>query len=104
MGNADFAGRTGREEIGEGTLPPGHPVAPVYDRRTRLSKNLPPSTDKMPVSPAARMAVLRRHTKVSLRGVIFREIRQVRISITNYLDVMSSWCFWRSEERRVGKE
>src|SRR5436853_1685745 len=40
------------------------------------------------------MAVLRRHTKVSLRGVIFCEIRHVRISITNYLDVMSSWCFW----------
>src|SRR5438034_11144605 len=37
---------------------------------------------------------LRRHTKVSLRGAIFREIREVRISITNYLDVMSSWCFW----------
>ena len=32
--------------------------------------------------------------KVSLRGAIFREIREVRISITNYLDVMSSWCFW----------
>ena len=40
------------------------------------------------------MAVLRRHTKVSLRGAIFCEIRDVRISITNYLDVMSSWCFW----------
>jgi predicted DsbA family dithiol-disulfide isomerase len=40
------------------------------------------------------MAVLRRHTKVSLRGVIFCEIRQVRIFITNYLDIMSSWCFW----------
>ncbi len=38
--------------------------------------------------------MLRRHTKVSLRGVIFCEIRQVRIFITNYLDVMSSWCFW----------
>src|SRR6266704_945057 len=48
----------------------------------------------MPVGPTARMAVLRRHTKVSLRGVIFCEIRQVRIFITNYLDVMSSWCFW----------
>jgi predicted DsbA family dithiol-disulfide isomerase len=47
----------------------------------------------MPVGPTARMAVLR-HTKVSLRGVIFCEIRQVRIFITNYLDVMSSWCFW----------
>ena len=34
------------------------------------------------------------HTKVSLRGVISCEIWQVRISITNYLDVMSSWCFW----------
>jgi predicted DsbA family dithiol-disulfide isomerase len=32
--------------------------------------------------------------KVSLRGAIFREIREVRIFITNYLDVMSSWCFW----------
>src|SRR6266567_1471349 len=49
---------------------PGHTVAAVYDRRTRLSKNLPPSTGKMPVGPTAspqrvrpladRMAVLRR--------------------------------------------
>jgi len=37
---------------------------------------------------------LQRHTKVSLRGVIFCEIQPVHISITNYLDVMSSWCFW----------
>jgi predicted DsbA family dithiol-disulfide isomerase len=29
-----------------------------------------------------------------LRSAIFREIREVRIFITNYLDVMSSWCFW----------
>jgi len=52
------------------------------------------STGKLPVGPTGRMPVLRRHTKVSLRGAIFREIREVRISITNYLDVMSSWCFW----------
>src|SRR5207248_9125815 len=45
------------------------------------------------------------HTKVSLRGAIFREIREVRISITNYLDVMSSCCFcsqptWAELKRR----
>ena len=47
-----------------------------------------------PVGPTARWRRYSRHTKVSLRGAIFREIRDVRISITNYLDVMSSWCFW----------
>src|SRR6266581_5817962 len=38
---------------------PGHTVAAVYDRRTRLSKNLPPSTGKMPVGPTGKMPVLR---------------------------------------------
>src|SRR5205823_2298392 len=37
---------------------------------------------------------LLRNEKVALRGGIFGEIPAVRISITNYLDVMSSWCFW----------
>jgi len=36
---------------------PGHTVAAVYDRRTRLSKNLPPSTGKMPVGPTAKMGL-----------------------------------------------
>jgi predicted DsbA family dithiol-disulfide isomerase len=44
--------------------------------------------------PGGHRPPLQCHTKVSLRGVIFREIREVRISITNYLDVVSSWCFW----------
>ena len=34
------------------------------------------------------------HAKVTLRRGFSAEIWGVRISITNYLDVMSSWCFW----------
>lgn len=32
--------------------------------------------------------------KDALRSAIFCQIPNVRISITNYLDVVSSWCFW----------
>jgi predicted DsbA family dithiol-disulfide isomerase len=64
-----------------------------------------PTASPRRVRPVAdRMAVLRRSSFAFRNfsallvdvasGVIFCEILKVRISITNYLDVMSSWCFW----------
>jgi predicted DsbA family dithiol-disulfide isomerase len=39
-------------------------------------------------------SLLHFQVKVALPGAIFCHIPAVRISITNYLDVVSSWCFW----------
>ncbi len=60
----------------------------IDDQRARcpLAHRIRAGLPKLPVP--------RRHTKVALRRAISAEIWRVPISITNYLDVMSSWCFW----------